>query len=262
VNFAPARPAPPGRTPDADPGRHDGRSGAGPIPVRSKQAITASAATCGCARRAARAQGRRLADLGIRPLVPRSARPSRHPNHAAAARYACGPGRLMAVAREQDRAPLSHTGAQPFPGGESSPTASPPRPHRTQDRSNTARLDTEDHFRTDASYLPDLRAHLDDLLRSRERLAAAGLASRRQDGSSGDMHGAARAEVRCGPVRAMPRSSFAGSVPIGSGPCPPEAPPRDASGGQFTVGYFLTSTVPANSAQVHKPYWSHAYRLP
>jgi hypothetical protein len=33
-----------------------------------------------------------------------------------------------------------------------------------------------DHFRTDVSYLPDLRAHLDDLLRNRERvLAAAGL---------------------------------------------------------------------------------------
>ncbi len=33
-----------------------------------------------------------------------------------------------------------------------------------------------DHFRTDVSYLPDLRAYLDDLLRNRERvLAAAGL---------------------------------------------------------------------------------------
>src|ERR1019366_5294944 len=30
-----------------------------------------------------------------------------------------------------------------------------------------------DHFRTDVSYLPDLTAYLDDLLRSRERLAAA-----------------------------------------------------------------------------------------
>jgi hypothetical protein len=30
-----------------------------------------------------------------------------------------------------------------------------------------------DHFRTDASYLPDLTAYLDDLLRTRERLAAA-----------------------------------------------------------------------------------------
>ncbi len=30
-----------------------------------------------------------------------------------------------------------------------------------------------DHFRTDASYLPDLQAHLDDLLRNRERLRAA-----------------------------------------------------------------------------------------
>jgi hypothetical protein len=29
-----------------------------------------------------------------------------------------------------------------------------------------------DHFRTDVSYLPDLTAHLDDLLRTRERLAA------------------------------------------------------------------------------------------
>ncbi|MFD3546080.1 hypothetical protein ACFWUW_10775 [Streptomyces sp. NPDC058655] len=31
-----------------------------------------------------------------------------------------------------------------------------------------------DHFRTDPSYLPDLRAYLDTLLRNRERLAAAG----------------------------------------------------------------------------------------
>ncbi|MFD6798752.1 tyrosine-type recombinase/integrase [Streptomyces cyaneofuscatus] len=31
-----------------------------------------------------------------------------------------------------------------------------------------------DHFRTDPSYLPDLRAYLDTLLRDRERLAAAG----------------------------------------------------------------------------------------
>jgi hypothetical protein len=38
---------------------------------------------------------------------------------------------------------------------------------------NTHRLDTEDHFRTDASYLPHLTAYLDDLLRTRERLAAA-----------------------------------------------------------------------------------------
>jgi hypothetical protein len=30
-----------------------------------------------------------------------------------------------------------------------------------------------DHFRTDASYLPDLQVHLDDLLRNRERLRAA-----------------------------------------------------------------------------------------
>jgi len=29
-----------------------------------------------------------------------------------------------------------------------------------------------DHFRTDVSYLPDLTAYLDDLLRTRERLAA------------------------------------------------------------------------------------------
>jgi hypothetical protein len=30
-----------------------------------------------------------------------------------------------------------------------------------------------DHFRTDASYLPELTGYLDDLLRTRERLAAA-----------------------------------------------------------------------------------------
>ena len=37
---------------------------------------------------------------------------------------------------------------------------------------NTHRLDTEDHFRTNISYLPDLTAYLDDLLRTRERLNA------------------------------------------------------------------------------------------
>src|SRR6266704_2307554 len=37
---------------------------------------------------------------------------------------------------------------------------------------NTHRLDTEDHFRTDVSHLPDLAGYLDDLLRTRERLAA------------------------------------------------------------------------------------------
>jgi hypothetical protein len=66
-----------------------------------------------------------------------------------AARCACGPGRLTAVARDQDR--------------------EPPK----QDRSNTTRLDTEGFFRTDASYRPDLQAHLVDLLRNRERLRAA-----------------------------------------------------------------------------------------
>jgi len=38
---------------------------------------------------------------------------------------------------------------------------------------NTHRLDTEDHFRTDVSHLPDLTGYLDDLLRTRERLQAA-----------------------------------------------------------------------------------------
>ncbi|MEV5542782.1 hypothetical protein AB0L13_38765 [Saccharopolyspora shandongensis] len=37
---------------------------------------------------------------------------------------------------------------------------------------NTHGLDTEGHFRTDVSYLPDLEAYLADLLRNRERLAA------------------------------------------------------------------------------------------
>lgn len=39
-------------------------------------------------------------------------------------------------------------------------------------KSNTHRLGTEDHFRTDVTYLPDLQAYLDDLLRNRERLLA------------------------------------------------------------------------------------------
>ena len=37
---------------------------------------------------------------------------------------------------------------------------------------NTHRLDTEDHFRTNVAFLPDLQAYLQDLLRTRERLAA------------------------------------------------------------------------------------------
>jgi hypothetical protein len=40
-----------------------------------------------------------------------------------------------------------------------------------------------DHFRTDVSYLPDLTAYLDDLLRTRERLTAA-LAAAPDDGAA------------------------------------------------------------------------------
>ena len=45
---------------------------------------------------------------------------------------------------------------------------------------NTHRLDTEAHFRTDPSYLPELRGYLSKLLAARERLTAAlpGLAER------------------------------------------------------------------------------------
>jgi hypothetical protein len=42
-----------------------------------------------------------------------------------------------------------------------------------------------DHFRTDASYLPDLTAYLDDLLRTRERLTAALAASEHEPGAAG-----------------------------------------------------------------------------
>jgi hypothetical protein len=42
-----------------------------------------------------------------------------------------------------------------------------------------------DHFRTDASYLPDLTAYLDDLLRTRERLTAALATSPGQDTADG-----------------------------------------------------------------------------
>jgi len=38
---------------------------------------------------------------------------------------------------------------------------------------NTHRLDTEAHFRTDPSYLPELRGYLSRLLAARERLTAA-----------------------------------------------------------------------------------------
>jgi len=42
-----------------------------------------------------------------------------------------------------------------------------------------------DHFCTDASYLPDLTAYLDDLLRTRERLTAALAAAPGHDGTDG-----------------------------------------------------------------------------
>jgi rRNA maturation endonuclease Nob1 len=38
---------------------------------------------------------------------------------------------------------------------------------------NTHRLDTEAHFRTDPSYLPELRGYLDSLLQARERIRSA-----------------------------------------------------------------------------------------
>ena len=41
-----------------------------------------------------------------------------------------------------------------------------------------------DHFRTDASYLPELTAYLDDLLRTRERLTAALAASEQEPGKA------------------------------------------------------------------------------
>ncbi len=41
-----------------------------------------------------------------------------------------------------------------------------------------------DHFRTDASYLPDLTACLDDLLRTRERLTAALPANEHEPGKA------------------------------------------------------------------------------
>jgi hypothetical protein len=61
------------------------------------------------------------------------------------------------------------------PSRSSTPTVgSDPRKQSLID--NPHRLDTEGHFRTDVSYLPDLHAYLDDLLRNRERvLAAAGV---------------------------------------------------------------------------------------
>lgn len=50
-----------------------------------------------------------------------------------------------------------------------------------------------DHFRTDASYLPDLTAYLDDLLRTRERLTAALATAPGQDGEGIDRWAAADA---------------------------------------------------------------------
>ncbi|MGH3191826.1 MAG: hypothetical protein ACRDOL_32205, partial [Streptosporangiaceae bacterium] len=54
-----------------------------------------------------------------------------------------------------------------------STTTAGPDPRKQNLIGNTHRLDTEDHFRTDVSHLPDLTAYLDDLLQTRERLAAA-----------------------------------------------------------------------------------------
>jgi hypothetical protein len=46
-------------------------------------------------------------------------------------------------------------------------------PHACGHLNSAAGIAGCDHFRTDVSYLPDLTAYVDDLLRTRERLAAA-----------------------------------------------------------------------------------------
>ena len=96
-----------------------------------------------------------------------------------------------------------------------------------------------DHFRTDVSYLPDLTAYLDDLLRNRERLAAAtgiddwardrgGTPPTRRSPSSGSSSAASKAtSPACtrptGPASTRPSPSSAGTAPSASA-CPASAP--------------------------------------
>ena len=97
-----------------------------------------------------------------------------------------------------------------------------------------------DHFRTDVSYLPDLSAYLDDLLRTRERLAAASgddwaLAAAAPSeeeipgyaGSSAASRATSPAwNQTTGPASTRPSPSFAGTAPSASA-CPASAtPPR------------------------------------
>jgi len=73
--------------------------------------------------------------------------------------------------------PCSTASAPATPSGRSpSPTGPAPQPANVQAGGGACpvrfRCAGCDHFRTDVSYLPDLTAYLDDLLRTRERLAA------------------------------------------------------------------------------------------
>ena len=58
------------------------------------------------------------------------------------------------------------------PSRSSTPRAGPD-PRKQSLIGNTHRLDTEDHFRTDVSHLPDLKSYLQQLLADAERLRAA-----------------------------------------------------------------------------------------
>jgi chromosome segregation ATPase len=74
--------------------------------------------------------------------------------------------------RTRSGAPQPHRGAA-LPGRRVLTDSAITRPHQAQDRSNTARLDTEGHFRSDPSYLPELKSYLQQLLADREQIRSA-----------------------------------------------------------------------------------------
>ena len=115
-----------------------------------------------------------------------------------------------------------------------------------------------DHFRTDVSYLPDLTAYLDDLLRTRERLAAAaGIDTWARDQAApadqeitvirqlisrikGDISGLTRPT---GPASTRPSPSSASTAPVSLGmprlrPAAHPSPPKRRPG-------LMTSRKPA-----------------
>ena len=106
-----------------------------------------------------------------------------------------------------------------------------------------------DHFRTDVSYLPDLTAYLDDLLRTRERLRRHRAAStngpapappppRRRSPASGGSSPASKATSPSSPTPSTPRSTrrspSSASTARCASACPRSAPARPQPGHRMT----------------------------